>query len=272
MKKTWIYSLLGFVLLYLLACINLYFTQSNILFPSQKANQAAYQDIAASLPNTNIDFATKDGVILNGYFVDTKPDQPLIIYYGGNAEDITYTFSHLQKGLDKSLLGFNYRSYGKSNGQPSESNLFSDALEIFDAYQSKFQGRQIILIGRSLGSGVACYVASQRNIKGLILLTPYDSILNVAKSKFSFMPIKLLLKHPFNSLEYSKNIKVSTLFCLAQADFVIPRENSMHLYDNWSSPKKLVTITNSNHNNLIIQPELIHNLNSFLLDLESVIK
>lgn len=268
MKKTLIYSLIGFLGLYILACINLYFAQTSILFPSQTANQEIYQTISDTYPNSAIDFKAKDGAILKGFFVDSKPNLPLQIYYGGNAEDIAHTFPFLSSETERSLLAFNYRGYGKSSGKPSETNLFSDALEIFDAYQSKFKDRPIILIGRSLGSGVACYVASQRKIKGLVLLTPYDSILNVAKSKFSLMPIKLLLNHPFDSYKHSEKIVAPTLFCIAQTDYVIPKAHSMRLFEHWASPKKIVTVANSNHDNLLLQSEFINSLNTFLLDLE----
>jgi pimeloyl-ACP methyl ester carboxylesterase len=272
MKKTFLYFLIGFLILYLLACLNLYFAQTDILFPSQVANQTTYQEIADAYPNATNTYTAKDKTILQGFFVDSKPNLPLYIYYGGNAEDVAYTFPFLTSEMDRSLLSINYRGYGKSGGKPSESDLFSDALEIFDAYQVKFKDRPIILVGRSLGSGVACYVASHRNINGLVLLTPYDSILNVAKTKFPFMPIQLLLNHPFDSYQYSEKIKAPTLFCLAQSDFVVPNANSMHLYEHWVSQKKLVTIANSNHDNLIIQKEFINILNTFLLELENSVK
>lgn len=269
MKKTFIYFLVGFLILYILACLNLYFAQVGILFPCQMANQATYQKVTDSYPNASTTFTSKDKTVLNGFFVDSKPNLPLYIYYGGNAEDVAFTFPFLLSEMDRSLLAINYRGYGKSGGKPSETALFSDALEIFDAYHTKYKDRPIILIGRSLGSGVACFVASQRNIKGMVLLTPYDSILNVAKSKFPFMPIQLLLNHPFDSYTYSAKISAPTLFCLAQSDFVVPKIHSMRLYDHWSSQKKLITIANSNHDNLIIQSEFINTLKTFLLGIEN---
>lgn len=252
MKKTLLYTSLGALFFYLLLCTALFIFQNKILFPARHASQIEYQTMREKLPNSKWEFKTKDNVTLKGWFVDLNPDKPIYIYYGGNAEDITSTFRSVLNTIDRSLLSVNYRSYGESGGQPSEKELFSDALEIFDVIQNKYKDRTISLIGRSLGSGVACYVASSRKVGSLTLITPYDSVLAVAKKKYSLAPVGLLLQHTFNSIKYSKKINVPTLFLLAEYDGVIPRENSMVLFDQWTAQKVLHIVPHSNHNSMII--------------------
>jgi pimeloyl-ACP methyl ester carboxylesterase len=169
-------------------------------------------------------------------------------------------------------LSVNFRGYGKSAGRPSEKDLFSDALEIFDTIQAQNKDRPICLIGRSLGSGVACYVASSRKIKSLILITPFDSIRSVAQGQYAIIPIGPLLKHPFDSMTYSQKITVPTLFLLAQSDVLIPRKNSLTLFEHWPSTKSKFIVPDSDHNNMLWnqfgRPKLIDYINEFIVSTE----
>lgn len=248
-----------------MACIGLYTSQESIIFPAQTANKTTYQNLESNCPNSSWQFLTKDKTNLQGWLVDDNHEKPIYLYYGGNAEDVAYTFESFHNTINRSLLAVNFRGYGRSAGNPSEKKLFSDALEIFDAIQEKYKGRSIGLIGRSLGSGVACYVASQRPIKNLILITPYDSLKAVAQTKYPIMPISILLKHPFDSYLNSEKISAPTLFLLAQFDYVIPNDNSMNLFNHWPSKKYIQTIQNATHNNIIDMPDLKMYINEFLL-------
>lgn len=257
--------------LYLLICAGLYFNQEAILFPARVENQIVYEKLVKSKIEP-WQFTTTDNTVLQGWYYDSHPEKPFYIYYGGNAEDVTSTFSILSETINHSLLSVNYRGYGKSAGHPSEEKLFSDALEIFDSIQVKNKDRPICLIGRSLGSGVACYVASLRKIKSLILITPYDSIRSVAQGKYAIIPIGLLLNHPFDSIKYSQKISVPTLFLLAQSDVIIPRENSLTLFNQWPSAKSKFIVPDTDHNNMLWdqygRPKLISYISDFISNSE----
>lgn len=253
--------------LYLLICAGLYFNQEAILFPARVENQIIYEKLIQSKIEP-WQFTTTDNTVLQGWFNESNLEKPLYIYYGGNAEDITSTFAIVSETINHSLLSVNYRGYGKSAGHPSEKKIFSDALEIFDSIQSKNKDRPICLIGRSLGSGVACYVASLRKIKSMILITPYDSIRSVAQGKYVIIPIGLLLNHPFDSIKYSQKISVPTLFLLAQSDVIIPRENSLALFNQWPSAKTKFIVPETDHNNMLWdqygRPNLAKYINEFI--------
>ena len=268
MKKFLSYTVLIVFVLYLLACVNLYFKQEDFLFFCQKSYSDTYQNLKHNLPQSEFQFTTKDNVILSGWYSEQDNSKPLYIYYGGNGEDITASFEFLLKITNRSLLAVNYRGYGYSGGRPTQKEIFSDALEILDAMQIKFKDRQINLMGRSLGSGVACFVASSRKVNGIVLITPYDSILAVAQKQFSAFPVGLLLKHPFNSYLYSKNIKAPALFLLASNDEVVPAANSQRLIDHWVSPKTVFIIPSSSHNTILDQPSIKNYLNEFFLKIE----
>jgi pimeloyl-ACP methyl ester carboxylesterase len=161
------------------------------------------------------------GAILKVWQV-SRPGPDAVIYFGGNADAVAGHIVPFSEALpDHSLYFVNYRGYGGSTGKPTESALFEDALSVFDQV-SKNHSR-IAVIGRSLGSGVAAYVATERPVAKLILVTPYDSIERVAQGHYRWFPIFLLLKDRFDTLSRVGRISAPTLVLIAERDELIPR-------------------------------------------------
>ena len=124
-----------------------------------------------------------------------------------------------------------------------------DALSIYDEIQDDYQ--DISIIGRSLGTGVASYLASKRDVLKLALITPFDSIQNVAQARYPMYPMSLLLKDKYNSLKRVPKIKAQTLILIAQNDEVIKRKHSLNLAKKFlSSNLTLKIIKNTNHNSI----------------------
>ena len=126
---------------------------------------------------------------------------PLLIYFGGNAEEASWVLSELAHIPGWSALVVNYRGYGQSEGAPSERALFADALALYDQAIKRLdiEPHRVVAMGRSLGTGVATYLASQRPIAAVILVSPYDSLVSIAQRAYPFLPVRLLLKHRFDS-------------------------------------------------------------------------
>lgn len=188
---------------------------------------------------------------LNGWLVNRKAaQQSLIIYYGGNAEDIFYSIPDFLNYQNCAVLLVNYRGYGSSSGKPGEKEFFEDALAIFDNVSQEYSPNKIFLMGRSLGSGVATYVASRRKIDGVILVTPYDSIKSMARRQFPFLPTSLLLKHPFMSSDYVENITCHCLVIYGGRDDTIPNKNTENLLRYFKVRAEVVRIEEGGHNNI----------------------
>lgn len=194
-----------------------------------------------------------------------NPDQPrAVIYFGGNGESIAHSaesYSRLFPGHSVYLV--NYRGYGGSSGEPSEAALFSDALAVYDAVSP--QHASIAVIGRSLGSGVASYLAAHRSISRLVLVTPFDSIESMARQRYRYFPVSLMLKDRFRSVDYVAAIDVPTLVVLAENDLVVPFNHSMALIERF--PEQLlnvVTIKGGGHNSLSYMPEYFLQLRRFI--------
>jgi pimeloyl-ACP methyl ester carboxylesterase len=192
------------------------------------------------------------------------PGAPAIIYFGGNAEDVALNIPSFSEWLeDYTVYLVNYRGYGGSSGQPTEQGLFADALAVYDQLSGRHES--VSLIGRSLGSGVAIYVSSKREIQRLVLITPYDSIENIARKLFPFLPIKLLLRDKFQSVKRVKDIAAPVLILSAEFDEVIPRANTDALAAALAPEQtKMVVIKAAGHNNIGAYPEFGQQLGAFL--------
>lgn len=221
---------LGWIALFYIAlCALLYFAQRSLLyFPTPETT------LASASPFT----LTTDGAALR-IWQRPKDGAHALIYFGGNAEDVAGSFEDFASALPQHALYFvNYRGYGGSTGTPSQAALFADALAVYDHVQVSHP--HIVVAGRSLGSGVAAYLASQRTVKQLVLVTPYDSILNVARKRFPVFPVALILTDNFDSASRVPDISAPTLAVVAERDEVIPRRNSDALIERF--PKTQITV------------------------------
>jgi hypothetical protein len=157
-----------------------------------------------------------------------------------------------------------YRGYGASEGTPSESALTADGLQWHDYAKEKLGSRDIVLFGRSLGSGVAVQIAAARAVAGVILVTPYDSLVEVARHHYPFLPVSWMLKHRFDSAQRAPGIAAPLLCLVAGDDEVIPIVRSKRLYDAWAGPKRWVALPGARHNSTDEAPAFWEAVRDFL--------
>lgn len=186
-----------------------------------------------------------------------------LIFFGGNADDVSaYLGSFADSISEPNLFLVNYRGYGGSTGTPSEATLFADAVAIYDHVSANYQN--ISVVGRSLGSGVAVYLASVRNVKNLVLVTPYDSIENVAKQQFPIFPVGLLLQDKYDAASRVKDVSAKTLIILAESDTTIPLENSRSLIAHFPEKQVVVhTLPGTTHNSVVYAKEYLPLIRQF---------
>jgi len=239
---------------FVVVCVALYVMQDSLIFYPQPDRPQAAKAIEAQHKGARTTLAAADGTTLDGWLIKERSHttKPLLIYFSGNAENVV-DFAHNKRHLlGISLATFNYRGYGKSGGKPSELALFSDALTIYDAMIKRhgFQPENVVVMGRSLGSGVAVYLASQRQVGKVILVSPYDSIKAVAQSRFPFAPVGWLLKHSFDSISRAPSIDLPLLCFLGEKDQVIPPKHTRRLAEKWKGKVTLIVDPNADHNNI----------------------
>ena len=191
--------------------------------------------------------------------ITTRPHSgpDALLYFGGNAEDVSSSLPSLAQAFPNHALYLpHYRGYGGSSGKPSETALFADALALFD--KAKNEHSKIVVIGRSLGSGVAVYLASRRPVARLVLVTPYDSIQGLATSQFPYLPVHWLLLDKFESGKYASTVTAPTLVIAAEHDEVIPRASTEALCTRFSGGvAALKVVGGTGHNTISESPAYI---------------
>ncbi len=154
-----------------------FFHERLIFFPQPLTQDPLKANTGAAIEEVSL--VTADQVKLHGWLVKATPTQtpaPLLIYFGGNAEEVSWLASTAGQYAGWSLLMFNYRGYGRSEGKPGEAELFADALQIYDYAARRADAGRVAVMGRSLGSGVAVYLAAQRPVAGAGPGFPSDSV------------------------------------------------------------------------------------------------
>lgn len=198
---------------------------------------------------------TRDGVTVHGWLVNPLyARHKLVIYYGGNGEDVYLNVDEFE-ALQCATLFVAYRGYGPSEGNPGEDEILGDALGIFDEMKDRYPVSDIFLMGRSLGSGVACYVASKRQVEGTILITPYDSLVAIAQSIYPWLPVSNLLRHRFESIVYAPLVETPFLIFYGGEDNVVPPARTRRLLEYIKSEKKVVYIERADHGTIGMFPE-----------------
>jgi pimeloyl-ACP methyl ester carboxylesterase len=180
-----------------------------------------------------------------------------VIYFGGNAEEVRWSLPALISAFpDRALYLMNYRGYGGSTGEPSEAALVADAVALFDRVHAMHP--QILVIGRSLGSGVAVHLASLRPVERLTLVTPFDSLETIASRQFPFVPLRWLLRDKFESWRYAEAISAPTLILAAEHDEVIPRASTEALFAHFKpGVARFAILERTGHNTISDSPEYI---------------
>src|ERR1700730_8767552 len=216
--------LLGIVaFMYAAVCLVLFAMQRSMIYYPQPG--------AAESPDSMLTIPVHGATLRVSVRAHASPKA--LIYFGGNAEDVALSLPAFSSAFpDRALFLPHYRGYGGSSGKPSEEALHSDALALFDRVHLEYS--DIAVIGRSLGSGVAIRLAGHRPVSSLVLVTPYDSIQELAARQFPYLPIRWLLTDKFESWRYAPAIRVPTLLLAAANDEVIPRSSTEKLYGAFS--------------------------------------
>ena len=204
----------------------LYFAQERILFPG------------AGLPSRLLDHPRAperltlpggDGAELHGMLLraaDASAD--LLIGFGGNAQDAEMLAQDLAADFPELHSAvFHYRGYGPSTGRPGEAALLADALTIHDTLTERLRPERTYAIGISLGSAVAAWLASQRRLAGVLLITPFDSIEAVAKESYFWVPVGPLLRHRFASIEFMAGNQTPVAVIAAEQDRLVRPEQML---------------------------------------------
>ncbi len=233
----------------------MYGAQSQLIFPGTRL---VSRPLDHPFQPKRIMIEPENGISLAGMLFSpegSRPSKGLIIGFGGNAQDAEILGQELASTFaDAHVAVFHYRGYGESTGTPSEAALFADALAIHDHLVSELSPDATYALGISLGSGIAGHLSKERPLDGAILVTPYDSIEAVAKQAYPWLPVGLLLKHRFNTIDAMADNQTPVAIIAAEQDQVIKPERTASLR---SAIKHLVfdrTIEEAGHADIYTMP------------------
>jgi pimeloyl-ACP methyl ester carboxylesterase len=152
----------------------------------------------------------------------------------------------------------------RQRGLAFRAAIKADALRWYDYAAKDLGATKVVAFGRSLGSGAAVYLASQRNVTSVVLVTPFDSLVAVAKHHYPFLPVGMMLRHRFDSAERAPKLTMPLLCIAAARDEVIPIQHARRLYDAWGGPKQWVELQGADHNSTDGMPAFWHGITAFL--------
>jgi len=250
MKKRILKILTIIISLYILLCGLLYFFQEKLIFFPQKLDKNYRFDFEQKFDEITI--KTSDGNLLNGLLFKADTSKGLIFYLHGNAGSLS-SWGNVAKtytDLNYDVFIIDYRSYGKSEGEiKSQNQLFEDNQTAYNQLTKIYNEDKIIVLGYSIGTGLASKLASTNNPKLLILQAPYYNLTDLMRQHFSFIPT-FILKYKFATNEYLKNCKMPVVIFHGDQDEVIYYGSSLKLKNEFKHQDTLITLEGQGHNGM----------------------
>jgi hypothetical protein len=249
-------KMLAIVLCYLLFLLMLFvFQRKFIYFPEQRSIEQQ-QELAGQF-NLKLWPSVDNYLGLMSKSIQTASQGTIIVFHG-NAGSAINRISYLQalENLGYRVILAEYPGYGARKGLPSEATLVADGVETLKRALNDF-GDPVFLWGESVGSAVVAGImqAGQAPVKGIVLVTPFDSLTNVAQYHYWFFFAKWLVRDEFNTLKNLQSYPGSIAVLVAGKDEVIPKKYSLNLFDSLHQRKRLWTFDGAGHNNLPLAQE-----------------
>ena len=242
-------SLIAFLICYIVLVGFLYLTQRSLLYYPIHSWVSAKQ--MGLMRASDVTYQTKDGLTLRAWYQKATGGRPTLILFHGNQGKLASRVPTMQAALKQGfgMMATSYRGYSGNPGKPTEEGLYNDA-EAAIAFLEK-QGvktADMILFGRSLGTGVAMEMATRYNFKAVVLLTPYTTIPDAAQHHYWYVPAKWLVKDQFDNLKKAPLIDEPVLVFHGDKDEVVPYDMGQQVYSALKSSKQLLTVEKGDHN------------------------
>lgn len=255
------------ILVYLFVIIFLFFYQRSLLYHPNENNYSG-NNLSAEIQKVKI--KTSDNLELLGWFHEKDLEKfKTIIFFHGNAgtlENRIYKLNRL-KDLDVNFLIIAWRGFSGNQGEPTENNLYEDGRSAVRWIKNYgVEDENIVLYGESLGTGIATEIAQNNNFAGVILETPFTSMVDAAKKFYPYIPVKLLLRDKYENIKKIKNIRSPILVMHGEADQIVPFAMGQKIFQEANNPKFSYFTKNDDHM-MEFDEKLIGQLNLFLKSL-----
>ena len=237
-RKNLLQLILIIFFLYFFVLVFLYFYQRNLLYLPNENN---YSGDKISVDIQKVKIPTSDNIELLGWYHEKNlKDHKTLVYFHGNAGSLENRIHKLNnfKNMNINFLIIAWRGFSGNNGKPTEEGLYIDGKSAIDWLIKKgVDEKNLILYGESLGTGVATHLAQNKNYAGVILETPFTSMIDTAKKFYPYIPVSLLLKDKFENYKKIKNINSPILVMHGEVDQIVPFFMGKKIYELANEPK-----------------------------------
>ncbi len=226
---------------YLLVVLAMTFIENWLVYPAPPKHLGDWNP--QGYGHQDVWFASADGTRLHGWLFEHPEPQHVVLYCHGNGEHVAYNadlMDHLRRELDATVLIFDYRGYGQSEGRPHEAGIVADgkAAHRWLADRTGIATDQVVLVGRSLGGGVAVASAAELSAKALVLQSTFARMVDTAAELYPWLPIRLVMRNRYDSLALIKEFDGPVLQSHGTADKLIPYHQAQQLFDAVRSDSK----------------------------------
>src|SRR5215470_17848626 len=236
--------------IYLTLVAVMYLAQRSLMYFPETLRTAPAQ---AGLPEAKeVTLDTADGERVIAWHIPPRGDQPVFLYFHGNGGALRYRADRYRALTQdgSGLVALSYRGYGGSSGRPSEAGLIEDARAAYAFAAERYPEGRLVLLGESLGTGVAVALAAEKKVARLVLESPYLSTVAIAASAYPFVPVRFLMKDQFRSDLRIRNVTAPVLIVHGDRDTVIPIESGEQLYALIAGPKRFLRVPGGGHEDL----------------------
>ena len=256
--------------LYGILCIYLFLMQAKLIYypeiPSRKLT-ASPEDIGLDYESVSI--RTSDGVVLHGWFVPAPAEKGALLFFHGNAGNISHRLDSLRIFHDMGLatLIIDYRGYGRSQGQVSEQGTYMDGEAAWNYLTGikNIPASRIVVFGRSLGAAIAAHTAAKHEPGALILESAFTSVPDMAARLYPFLPVRLLSRFDYNTRKALHNVSCPVLIIHSPDDEIIHFENGVQLYEAAAGSKMLLRISGGHNDGFLVSgKDYTEGINSFI--------
>ncbi len=243
--------------LYALIVLLMFLGQSRLLFlPNVPSRALIATPDSIGLDYEALKIQTKDGVILDAWFVPAPNARGTLLFFHGNAGNMSHRLESVRifHELGLSTLIFDYRGYGQSEGKPSEEGTYIDALAVWRhlTEERAIPPSKIILFGRSMGAAVAAYLTDQHTPAGLILESGFTSVPDLAAQIYPWLPVRLLARIGYPTAEYVNGVESSVLIAHSPDDEIVPYTHALALFEQAHEPKTFLELTGGHNDGFLV--------------------
>tara|TARA_B100001939_G_scaffold198811_1_gene170931 strand:+ start:1242 stop:2060 length:819 start_codon:yes stop_codon:yes gene_type:complete len=255
------------ILVYFFLLVFLYFYQRNLMYHPNENN---YFDDKLLVNIEKVKIRTQDGLNLLGWYheKDIIKNKTILFFHGnaGSLENRIHKLNHFQD-MKVNFLIIAWRGFSGNQGKPSETGLYEDGESAIRWLLKKgIDEKNIVIYGESLGTGVATHLSQNRNFAGIILETPFTSMIDAAKKFYPYIPVSFLLKDKYENKNKIKNIKFPVLVMHGEKDQIVPFDMGKKIFEIANEPKYSYFTKYDNHM-MEYDDSLVKTLNSFLSNL-----